>query len=168
MKFKDDFGSNSSSSGKDFIKIQDGKSVVGLCAGDPYEFFQHWVGKKSEECIGEMCKLCRDGSPKERFRINFIVKEANGYVAKIFEQGPTVYGLLRTISKRYPLNETLIEICRSGSGLNDTSYSILPMDKSLVTPEKLELIKKVKLHDLTLKEQKETVPSIDNDETIPF
>ena len=45
-----------------FIKLQDGESVIGLFAGDPYEFYQHWEGNRSVICPGKAtCAKCQAG-----------------------------------------------------------------------------------------------------------
>lgn len=134
---------------KSFLKLKDKESVRGVFRGDPYDFKKHWTGTRSEVCLGQGCALCAADpgkKPSFRFRINILVKDEKGaYVSKIFEQGWTVYLQLADLHKVYPLDKTVMRITRSGSGQNDTHYSILPEPRGDVTPQMEALFSKVPL-----------------------
>jgi hypothetical protein len=127
MKFKD----HSSDSGGDklpYLKIKDGEKVAGVFKGEIHEFGLIWEGKK-------VVPIGTTGS-SFRFRINFITKEGASYVAKVMEQGATVYNMLKDLNESYPLEETVVEIRRSGSTKDDTRYSILPLPPKAQPTEK--------------------------------
>lgn len=152
MKFKD---LPQETSGGSFVKIGAGESVIGVFRGEPHDFRQHWVGDRSEICLGgssgDGCVHCANGiRPTFRFRINFMVKEGNAYIAKIFEQGRRVYDQLKGLHADYDLEQTVVKISRQGSGKDDTVYSVLPLPppKGSLSKEALSAIKDVKLHDL--------------------
>lgn len=168
MKFRESVGGDS----KDFLKLKDGESATGVLVGDPFELKNHWTGSKSERCTqDENCEHCNAGKkPTFRFRLNFIVKEGENYVAKILEQGWKTYEALRELNVEYALEKHLIKISRKGSGLNDTVYSVIPVKDGSLSEAKLETISKVKLHDLSLTDQsqKETMPQYNSEEELPF
>lgn len=144
---------------KNFVKLKDKESAIGVFRGDPYDFRQHWVDKRSVLCTGaeKGCKLCaekvKDGF---RFRLNFITKENGGYVPKIFEQGWMVYEQLRALHEGdYKLDKTIVRITRSGTGQN-TSYTVIPVPKGDVTPEIEKTLAAIKLHDLKNLEKKDS------------
>ena len=147
MKFKD----IPSESAGTFLKIKPGESIVGIFRGEPHDYRTHWVNNRSQECTGDGCDNCGQGVKSAfKFRINFMVKEGNAYVAKIWEQGARVYNSLKALSADYNLEETVVKISRQGSGKDDTVYSVLPLPppKGSLSKEALSAIKDVKLHDL--------------------
>lgn len=154
MKFRDDVGGESSDN-KNFLKLKDKDAVKGVFRGDVHEFSQHWVqgqtGRTSKPCLGDGCPICLDGNKASfRFMINFIVNENGSFVAKTWEQGSTVYCQLRDLQKSgYDLEKTVMVIRRTGSGPNDTSYTILPDPKSPFTPVLEQKLAQVKLNDFT-------------------
>jgi hypothetical protein len=117
-----------SEGGKNFVKLKGGESVTGLFIGELYEFRQHWSeGRGSQLCSGDKCEACKAGQkPSFRFRLNFIVKEGENYVPKVFEQGWTVYEQLRGLHDEYDLTKTVVKVARQGDGKNDTTYTVLP------------------------------------------
>lgn len=135
---------------KSFLKLKDKESVRGVFRGDPVDFKQHWItGTRPILCTGPGCPTCAADPTKKpsfRFRINILVKdEKGGYISKIFEQGWTVYLQLADLHKVYPLDQTVMRITRSGSGQNDTHYSILPEPRGEVTPQMEAILAKVPL-----------------------
>ena len=139
-------------SGKNFIRLKDGESVVGVFRSDPHDFRVHWDHGQSIECVGAGCPQCKAGSKSAfRFRINFITQENGAYVAKIFEQGKAVYMALGALhSSGYDLTKTVVSITRTGSGKNDTQYNVLPLPppKGIVTDAFEAKLQAIKLHDL--------------------
>lgn len=182
MKFKEASGAGDS---KNYLRLKDKESSKGLLVGEPYDFKSHWVGNKTVLCSEDnLCANCAQGfKPGFRFRVNFIVKEGEGYVAKVFEQGWTVYQALSQLNQVYDLEKTLVQISRFGSGQNDTTYSILPVPKGEVGPDLAKKLAAVPLHDLKHKDEPQRVeskgtgkvdanfvpePAFDSDESIPF
>ncbi len=170
MKFiEEKSGSNFDS--KDFAKIEDGKSMVGLLAGDPYLFKSHWNGKGSQVCTAD-CEMCKSGNkPTSRFRVNFIVKEGEAYVAKILEQGYNFGLMLEDFKERNDVRNTIIEIFRKGKGLHDTRYRVEARKDIPLTPSRLEAIKSVSLKDLhesPVKQVESEPPKFNENEDIPF
>jgi hypothetical protein len=146
-----------------FIKLKSGESIQGVFRGDPYDFRIHWLKAESRSvvCDGkELCKLCASGDKSSfRFRLNFIVKEGEDYLAKVIEQGWTSYQALINLQESgYDLEKQIIQISRQGTGLN-TSYSIIPSPKGMVTPDKEALINAVVLNDLGHVTEEETEPA---------
>lgn len=172
MKFKE----GSTKDSKDFIKLGDQDTVVGVCAGEIHEYKQHWSGSAPELCPEDQtCRLCHEGGKSAfRFRVNFIIKEGEGLVAKILEQGWTLYCDLRELNKEYELDKHFIKITRKGKGKNDTSYSVVPVKNGALPIEKLELVSKIQLHDLTISDHKkeavsqEQPPKFNDGEELPF
>lgn len=152
MKFQAADGSGED--GKSFLKLKDKESVKGVFRGDPYEFKKHWKDNRPLMCTGPGCPLCASDpkKPSFKFRLNILVNENGQYVSKIFEQGWTVYCQLKDLNADYPLENTVVKITRSGSGVNDTSYSILPAPGGAVTPALEATLSKVPLQVLTQNE----------------
>lgn len=150
MKFpaKGDSGSS-----KDFIRLKDGESVEGVFMGDPIDFKNHF---KMGNCTGPGCKICATpGAPKAgfKFRINFIVKENGALLAKIFEQGWTVYESLAALNDEYEksgadISRQKFRITRKGTGPEGTAYHVVAIPNGLLNDEIAGIIKKVQLKDL--------------------
>lgn len=148
IEFKD-FGGSDGLSSKDFVRLKDKESVQGVFRGNPFDFRQHWIGAKSSPCQGGDCKYCKEGNkPSFRFRMNFLVNENNNWVAKIFEQGFTVYQTLSALNRDdYDLEKYVVKITRNGTGQN-TTYSIIPKPNGHITTETESKLALIKLHDL--------------------
>lgn len=119
--------------GNMFLKLEDGEQVYVILRGEPYEFYTKWEGDKS--------LLTEESDPdgRFRFRINAIVKDGSKYVAKILEQGPTVYNLLKELSEEgYELETTVLKIKREGVKLN-TKYIITTTPKKIDEKTQLEI-----------------------------
>lgn len=171
-----------STDSKNYLRLKDKETVKGVFQGEPYEFRTHWNGRQSDLCTeNTKCPHCAAGlKSKFRFRINFVMKEGEAYVAKIFEQGWTVYNTLKELSNEYDLENYIVKITRSGSSINDTNYSIVPMASGAVLPQTKSLISKVELINLKHEEPKEEkldslpksnfspVLAFNSDEEIPF
>jgi hypothetical protein len=144
MKFQEERDGD----GKPRVKLKDKESIYGVLRGDPYEFRQHWVGNRSQICPGEGCEQCAAGVKASfRFRLNLVSKEGDKWTAKVLEQGWKVYEQLRSLNSECTLDETLIKITRSGSGQNDTTYTVIAIPKPVPANE-LNQIKGIELVDL--------------------
>lgn len=154
---------------KHFVKLKSGEAIVGVFRGEPYEFKQHWINDRSTLCKGEGCEECAaKNKPSFRFRLNFITKEAdNTYVCKIFEQSWKVYQALKGLHEGdYNLEKTIVRIMRNGTG-QQTTYMILPVKDSSVSPQVESILAQIKLHDLqNLKDDSQ--PSSESFDDIPF
>src|SRR5690606_15563802 len=126
---------------KNYLKLEDGQSTTGVFAGNPQEFYVLWEDGKATECDKDI------KGASFRFRINFITNENGTYVAKIFEQGATVYNLLKELNEEFPLDKTVVVIRRNGIKMN-TSYSIIPSGRTKWTPELGKKLEQVALHAL--------------------
>lgn len=118
------FDKDPKTDGGKFIKLKDGETVMGILRGDVKDFYVLWDNKISTQVP--------EGTPKAkfRFRVNLITMDAEGNLEpKILEQGPTLYKILKELSADYELEKTVIKIKRSGSGMNDTEYSVIPLPK---------------------------------------
>ena len=149
-----------------FLKLKDGESVVGVCRGEIYEFFNKWVGGRSQLTQAD------DPDGRSRFRLNFVVQEDGKFVAKIWEFGFAIYNQLADLNDEYPLEKTKIKITRRGQG-TDTIYLILPMVKEPIPAKTMKQIESVDLNILEHKEkpQFEGAPSGANEnefDEIPF
>lgn len=159
----------SSGDGKHFLKLKDKESVTGVLMGNVHEFYTTWKDKKPTEH-----KEYIAGS-RFRFRVNLVTKDPSTgeLVSKLFEQGAVVYNHLKALGAEYELEETYIKITRSGSGLNDTEYSILPLLKLQITPEVKLKLKAVLLQSLESEAAPQGSgeshgPNFDPNEEIPF
>ena len=167
MKFP---SSPSSGGDQTFFKIKPGETQTVVVRGEPYEFFARWEGNKSIH-VRE-----GDHGAKFKFRINLIVSEVVSgnkvMSAKVWEQGPTVYNILKEMHAEYDLVKTALKIKREGSGM-DTEYTILPVRQEL-TPAQIKSVDAVQLQDLAAdhrKEQKANAhnePPFGDDEPPPF
>jgi hypothetical protein len=153
MKFKkvqENSGSDS------FLKLKDKQSVVGVFVGEPYEFYSVFENQQQREVP--------DGTAgaKFRFRLNFIMKDGQNLVPKIFENSAKVYRQLDEINHEYDGLDTIyVKITRNGEKL-ETTYSILP-SKMPLTAEEIARIKALKLH--VLKPAKESASKHDLNES---
>lgn len=151
-----------------FVKLDDGQSIEGTFTGEPYEFYQHWKDNRSVICPGkDTCEKCKEGDKGSfRFRLNLIVREGQGFTAKVFEQGAKVYEQLRDIDQEYEgLEKVAIKITRKGLQRN-TSYSIIPKG---VVPEKfMKELAKVPLRELSPRAPQENEAVEETADDLPF
>lgn len=132
------------------IKLSDGQSVKGVFRGEPYDFYKHWIGGRTVVCPGrdKGCEHCKAGEKFSfRFTINFVTKEGDQFVAKVFEGGRPTYLDLAELSREYDLKTHIVKIGRKGSGA-DTRYTIIPQADGKLQPAALQKIEAVKLVDL--------------------
>lgn len=135
-----------------FLKVESGKPpVAAIFRGTPYLFQCHYnmATKRSAECIGDGCPECKISQPKDRFRVNAIVRDENGgYVAKIFEgNGFTYDSVVSLIKAGYEIEKTVLMISKTGVG-QQSKVIITPTPKP-ITPEASSIIEKLPLLPLT-------------------
>lgn len=157
-----------------FVTIKPNESVVGVLAGDPYEYSQHW-GKPPIICPESDCKQCSDGlKPQFRFRLNFIINENGAYTPKILEMGWTVYKQLKDLNDDYDLTKHLIKIRRDGTG-KDTKYNVIVPPKSELSEDQLKNIAALELvnlkhrkkSDATLRKENQDGPFMTKRDSVP-
>jgi hypothetical protein len=156
------------------VKLKDKESIKGVLRGDPKIFYQHWIGSVSHPCPGrQTCSHCAQGVRSAfRFKLNFITKEGDQYVAKILEQGSKLYDQLEAINTDWPLEKSVIKVTRNGSGQNDTTYLATPVQA--LTEVQLKQIAAVPLHNLDeipesdAKRDEILNPEKPHEEDIPF
>lgn len=139
--------------GKNILKLQDGEKVTGVFSGKAHKYYQHWVGNRGVKCTRAQgtCGPCANNDKGSfRFRVNFLMIEEGKWVAKVFEQGATVYDMLSDLAQEVSLETHKVTITRKGSGKNDTTYSILPVMKGgELTKEELVAAAAVDLNNLS-------------------
>lgn len=126
------------SSGGSFIKLKDGDEVIGVFRGEPYTFYQAFKDK-----IEYPYKVA---GASFKFRVNFVIKEKDGFVSKILQGGATMADQISSCREEYGLDCTY-KIKRKGSGKDDTTYSVL--FKANLSKEQLKEINAVELLKLT-------------------
>lgn len=148
-------------SGSTFIKLKDKESVMGIFKGDIHVFYVKWENGRSKECDKD------DEGAKFRFRVNFVVKDGDGYTAKIMEQGAMVYNDLKSLHDEYDLEETVVKMTRNGSG-TDTKYNILPVKKQ-PDAKTFKIINSIALNELDPKKKDDETPNFDSEDSdLPF
>lgn len=161
----------SGTGGKDIVKLKGGDVIAGIFKGNPHIFRQHWENGRSQTCAGQdVCDRCKAGDkPKFRFAINFVIKDGNGYVAKVFEQSYGTYLDMKELHKEYNLEKTVVQIKRMGDDKNNTRYTILPLKSQ---PKDFSIFDKVPLIDVKAKVngtgESSASGSEMNDDDIPF
>jgi len=144
MDFNDDFFSDKPKAGtSDFLTLKAGEEVVGVFHGEVKGFWKHFKGpicKGRNEC--EEC--AKGGQASKKFQINFITKGSEGYVIKKWERGITEGKALGALSQDYDLRNHLFKIRRTGSGKDDTVYSIIPMPNGNLPEELKTFISNIK------------------------
>lgn len=149
-----------------YLKIKDGESVTGILAGKIHIYYQNGFGPTAE--------IVGPGEGKQRFRHNFVVKENDQYVAKVWEFGPKIYDLLAALDETgWELGKTLLTISRTGTTKENTKYTVTP-NKKEPTAAALKEIEKLGLNALEpkpfqneIEKSKNHAPGSD-DEDLPF
>lgn len=134
-----------------FLKIESGKPpVAAIFRGEPRLFQSHFdnATRRSSECTGDGCVGCKTSQPKDRFRVNAIVREGDSYVSKIFEGNGFTYDHVVSLMKAgYEIEKTVLMISKTGSGTQAKTI-ITPTPKPL-SPEAEAIISKTPLLKLT-------------------
>jgi hypothetical protein len=145
------------SNGKNFLKIGDGKSVVGVFRGDIHTYYQVFENGRYRVVPST------DANGKFAFKINFICKDNGSLVAKIFQGNYYDYQALRELHDEYDLEKVYTQISQTGER-QTKRISFLPKIKQKPDEKQLATIL---LHDLGPKDGNETTLSFEDDE-IPF
>lgn len=165
MNFKKREVPNGNGNGDLFLKFHDGESKVGLLRGEPYEFYQVWEGGRSRVVAPD------NASGKSRFRVNFVQREGDKFVARIWEFGLKVYNQLAELHTEYDLSETKIKITRIGEGTK-TVYMVMPIAKEPIPKSAMKEIQALPLNALNnhgeAKKDKQEPNDIEHDDEVPF
>ena len=151
----------------DFLKLKDGEFISGVFRGEPHEFYSKYNANNNTSFLVD------ENSPgaRFRFRVNFVTrdKETKDFKCLIWEQGATVYNLLKELNEEYGLEKTVVKIKRKGEKL-DTEYLIIPDGKANFNDVVKKAVEQVELQDLTtgLKEEEGQPPKASSDDEIPF
>ncbi len=139
-------------SGGMFVKLGDGESIEGVFRGEPHTFYSVFKDPTEHEEWAEGRSF--------KFKVNFAVfnLETKAYEMKVFQGGSTLSDMLVDMKEEYGLDQ-LFKIKRTGSGKEDTRYSILP--KGALSPEQLATINALPLHKFEKKVDEST-------DSIPF
>jgi len=145
-------------SGSFFISLKDGETVQGVFRGEPYGYYRKFPDKTEYADWADGRRF--------RFKVNFVVKEKDEYVAKIFEGSKTVSEQLLDVIEEYS-QDAVFKIKRAGTTKDDTRYTIMHVRK--LSDDDKAALDNVKLKDLkggrSRKDEKET-PEVE--EEIPF
>ena len=164
MKFKD----TPKKTNLSFLKLKDGESATGVFRGEPHEFYEIY----QQGVVPAGTK-----GASFRFRINFITREGSSYVAKVFQNGVTVYKTLKHLNEEYEgLENVVVKVSRTGSTKDDTIYHVLPLPpKQQPSEDGWHQINDVPLQDLSDGEKKtihepafDPAPMPDEHDEIPF
>lgn len=125
------------SSGGMFIRLKAGEEIVGAFRGEPRVLYKIYQDKTEYDHKVEGSTF--------RFKINFVVKEGDKWVAKIWESSATDGTKITAVKQEYGLEDSLFKIRRDGQG-KETVYHILykgPLgeDKSVVDEVVLNALK---------------------------
>lgn len=152
-----------------YLKVRDGESVTGILSGKIHIYYQNGFGPTAQ--------IVGPGEGKQRFRHNFVVKDGDQYVVKVWEFGPKIYDQLAALDENgWELEKTLLTISRTGSTKENTKYTVTP-NKKEPTPAALKEIAKLNLNHLEpkgfpseLAKAPADVPDVPNfdEEEIPF
>lgn len=134
----------SSKGGGLFLTLKDGESAVGVFRGEPVTYFAKWVNGKTYPCSED------EDEASFKFRINFLTRENEVLVAKIFEKGAPTYRDLQAIHQEFNLEETIVKVTRTGEG-KESRYKVMPVKENKVSAEMEAQLKAVTLKDLTPK-----------------
>ncbi len=140
MKFvKRETSSAAGSQAGDYLKIKSGESKIGVLRGEIFEFYIKWVEGKSQ--------VVQPDNPegKARFKANIFIREGEALVPKIWEFGIVIYNQLAGIAEEYDITTTPIKITRQGTS-TDTTYTVMPLLKTPLTPAQLKQIESTPLH----------------------
>lgn len=121
--------------GGSYIKLADGEQVMGILQGEVKTAYVKWTEDKKKVEV-------EPGTEGARFTfsVNLVTMDKDlNLVPKILEHGAKMYKELKSLSEEYDLSQTIIKIKRTGSTMNNTVYSILPLPK----PPSAETLKKL-------------------------
>lgn len=121
-----------------FLKVEDGKSVNVVFAGELFKFYQSWPQGGTKQVFTEPT-----AGASVRFKANVIIHEDGKFIAKIWEFPASVNNMLFEISNELDITKTKCKISRMGGG-KKTQWMVFPLGpvdaKSLKAIEAVELL----------------------------
>lgn len=170
-----------------YIKFPEGVSIIRLLDEAPRSYWQHWIGKAQNgkgcgiACIGKTCPICeiikqekanksktRTYTAKMTHSINVLVKKLGTQELNevmVLEQGNGLFGqikdqmtMLQTMGMSTDLRNVDLIVNRTGSGFNDTKYSVM-VNMSTAKPltEEEKALEKYELTEIKPKLDREQV-----------
>jgi len=131
----------------DFVVWKEGEPVIGCVQGDTREYFVVWENSKPTE-VEEGTLDSKGKQAKARFIVNLWNAEAKKF--QLLEQGVSVYRQFKDLKDAgYDLQKTMVKLSRTGSTMNDTEYTVLPMPGGDLSDEALAEIQSHELMPLT-------------------
>lgn len=140
-----------------YLKFQEGTTILRVLDEAPYSRWTHWLGAPANggkgvgvDCIGKGCPVCEiiakekaqgierskmKYSSKMTHSINVLVRKQDGSKeVSVLEQGNGLFGQLKDVMTMMgsagmtpDLRNMDIMINRSGTGFNNTKYSVMPL-----------------------------------------
>lgn len=180
-----------------YLKFPEGSTVIRVLDEAPYTRWQHWLPAPANggkgvgiDCIGKECPVCQKiamekakGTPKEQIKlttkkvhsINVLVRKPNGEdELNVLEQGNGLFGNLKDVMVMMgsagmtpDLRKMDVMINRTGTGFNNTKYSVMPlMNKVSDLTEKELSLEKYNLQELKPKLNPEQIVQVMNGATL--
>jgi len=146
--------------GGNFLRLGDGKSVIGVFRGDPFTFYQSYENGRYRVVPST------DANGKFAFKINFIVKEGDSLVAKIFQGNYFDYTALMDLHDEFDLEKVYIQISQTGERQNKR-ISFLPRTKQKPDEKKIASVPLIGFGQNPDESFNGNEPSFDSEE-IPF
>lgn len=140
-----------------FISLKDGDAIEGVFWGEPYTYWRTYPDKTEYSDWAEGRRF--------NFKTNFIVTEEGERKAKILQGSKTFYNSICDVLEEYG-QDSVFKIKRSGSGKDDTRYSVL--HKGKLSVNQVVEIKKVRLEELSSGRKRDESSKAEKDEGLPF
>lgn len=163
-----------------YLKLKDKEMVVGVFKGQPYEYYQHWIGDRTgksvpcEKSSDKSCPHCAKTVKRQfRFKVNFVqFTDYDGKPSlspKIFQGSAKTYNLLKQLNTHnYDLAKSFSTITRTGTE-QSTDYIIAQHKKGAVNSDWESKLNAITLHNLAPEGlQKVPESSFNNADDLPF
>jgi len=144
--------------GGNFLKIGDGKSIIGVFRGDPYIYYQVFENGRYQVVPST------DANGKFAFKINFIIKDGDALVSKIFQGNYYDYQALMDLHEEFDLEKIYVQISQTGER-QSKRMSYMPKTKQKPDEKKLA---SVTLVEFGQKQSEENNESGDFDSELQF
>lgn len=108
-----------------FLKWKAGETkTVKILSKDATSRSIHWIGGKSQDCLGEDCPYCdAEDTPRQRWSLDVEVEGAQ----TIWDMSNQVFANIEDIAEMVGyLTDLVLMVKRVGSGMN-TTYALVPM-----------------------------------------
>lgn len=122
-----------------FTSFPEGTTIIRILDAEPHSYWNHWLPKQNmgSTCMGKGCPICdviaqskanKVKAPYTSIRRHGIrVWNYSTQQMEIMAQGNTFFQDLLVLHKNVgDITSYNIKVVRSGSGMNDTKYTLLP------------------------------------------